>query len=161
MDPSSILPWPTKRKTGSRQRAASPCRSSPVPSSATTTKGLPIVAAAVGRAAGPRLDLFLQRTVFAPLCIAGMRWDTDSAGHAAGYSGLSISAISQPRPVGINASAVGGLGPPIRANIFAARSSGNGALVVPRWGAEHGTGKRAMGNLSELVANHLIKEQRP
>jgi len=56
-------------------------------------QGPALVAAAVERAAGIRLDRFLRREIFDPLCIGKTSWDTDKAGHAAGYTGLSISAF--------------------------------------------------------------------
>ena len=56
--------------------------------------GPALVAAAVEHATGERLDRFLRRTVFDPLCIKeNTTWFTDPAGHAAGYTGLSISAF--------------------------------------------------------------------
>lgn len=56
-------------------------------------QGPALVAAAVERAAGMRLDRFLRRDVFDELCVGKTSWDTDKAGHAAGYTGLSISAF--------------------------------------------------------------------
>jgi CubicO group peptidase (beta-lactamase class C family) len=51
------------------------------------------VAAAVEQSTGERLDQFLARTVFAPLCIERFSWLRDKAGHTAGYTGLSLSAF--------------------------------------------------------------------
>ncbi len=56
-------------------------------------QGPVLVAAAVERAAGMRLDRFLRRDIFDPLCGSKTSWETDKAGHAAGYTGLSISAF--------------------------------------------------------------------
>lgn len=56
--------------------------------------GPTLIAAAVERASGERLDRYLRRTVFDPICLQGKTsWITDAAGHAAGYTGLSISAF--------------------------------------------------------------------
>lgn len=56
--------------------------------------GPALIGAAVERAAGERLDRYLRRSVFDPLCIKdNTAWFTDAAGHAAGYTGLTISAF--------------------------------------------------------------------
>jgi CubicO group peptidase (beta-lactamase class C family) len=55
-------------------------------------QGPALVAAAVERTAGQRMDQFLARTIFGPMCIGKFQWETDKAGHAAGYTGLKISA---------------------------------------------------------------------
>lgn len=51
-----------------------------------------LTAIAVERAAGERMDRFVFRTLFQPLCIENFRWITDRAGYAAGYTGLFLSA---------------------------------------------------------------------
>lgn len=58
-------------------------------------QGPALVAAAVEHATGERLDRFVKRTIFEPLCIGGnTKWFTNRAGNqAAGYTGLSISAL--------------------------------------------------------------------
>lgn len=56
--------------------------------------GPAIVAAAVEHAIGERLDRFLRRTELDSLCIReNTSWFADAAGHAVGYTGLSISAF--------------------------------------------------------------------
>ncbi len=55
--------------------------------------GPALVAAAIEHTAGQRLDLFLRRTLFEPLCISKLTWETDRSGHAAGYAGLALSAF--------------------------------------------------------------------
>ena len=52
-----------------------------------------LMAAAVEPATGERMDKFVARTVFAPLCIKNYRWMTDQAGHAGAYTGLWLSAL--------------------------------------------------------------------
>ena len=56
-------------------------------------QGPALVALAIERTTGERLDRFVGRTIFRPLCIDKYKWMTDRAGHAAGYTGLSISAM--------------------------------------------------------------------
>lgn len=60
-------------------------------------QGPALVAAAVERTTGERMDRYLRRTVFAPLCMGETSWLTDRAGHAGGYTGLSISALDLAR----------------------------------------------------------------
>lgn len=56
--------------------------------------GPALVAAAVEHATKERLDRYLRRTVFNPLCIAkNTDWFLSPASQAAGYTGLSISAF--------------------------------------------------------------------
>jgi CubicO group peptidase (beta-lactamase class C family) len=56
-------------------------------------QGPVLIGAAVERTTGERLDKFVARTIFAPLCITDYRWLTDHAGHAGAYTGLSLSAL--------------------------------------------------------------------
>jgi CubicO group peptidase (beta-lactamase class C family) len=50
------------------------------------------IAEAIERATGERLDKFIARTIFAPLCIKEYDWWRDKTGRPAGYTGLSLSA---------------------------------------------------------------------
>ena len=167
-------------------------------------QGPALVAAAVERASGARLDRFLERTLFEPLCIGGTRWNTDSAGHAAGYTGLSISALnlaklgqlilncgqwgstqvlsedwvrqsaltsSQPVAKGVGLFWFLDWEPkfPLPVVVYHSGDGGQYLMIFPNHGivvarlrnSGYASGKQAMGNLGQLIANHLIKEQRP
>jgi CubicO group peptidase (beta-lactamase class C family) len=50
------------------------------------------IGAAIEETTGERLDKFLARTLFAPLCISRYDWVKDKTGRPAAYRGLSLSA---------------------------------------------------------------------
>jgi CubicO group peptidase (beta-lactamase class C family) len=59
-----------------------------------STAGPALLAAAVERFTGSRLDQFAKTTLFDPLCIKHHAWAKDQAGHAAGYTGLQLPALA-------------------------------------------------------------------
>jgi CubicO group peptidase (beta-lactamase class C family) len=165
--------------------------------------GPALVAAAVEHAAQERLDKFLRRTVFDPLCIAkNTDWFISPAGQAAGYTGLSISAfdlaklgqliLNQGRwgtetilsqdwvaqsahrasqSVSPRVGLLWFLAPdpkfPLPLVIFHDGDGGQSLAIFPNHGivvarlrkSGAGSEKQAMGDLVQLVANALIKEQ--